>query len=157
MSEVRLVPRFLALPVLALLIAGCAANNDSTPDTKPVTLRGNPCATGKAKVSKQEPIVCVDDSARTLVVFPDPVVVHNVKESDRTTPVTVQWLTRSGTGDVQVQIEPGCVDKKSCDGRGKCSAETVPGARKKCKYDVWITGGRHDRLDPTLDVNGCCD
>lgn len=152
MSEVRLVPRFLALPALALLIAGCAAR----PDPGPNPLRANPCATGKAPVSKQEPIVCVDDSARTLVVFPDPVVVHNVKESDRKTPVTVQWLTRSGAGDVQVRIEPGCVDKKSCDGRGKCTAETVPGAKKKCKYDVWITGGRHDRLDPTVDLGECC-
>jgi hypothetical protein len=147
-----MVPRLLALPALALLIAGCAVR----PDPGPNPLRANPCATGKAPMSKQEPIVCVDDSARTLVVFPDPVVVHNVKESDRTTPVTVQWLTRSGTGDVQVRIEPGCVDKKSCDGRGKCTAETVPGAKKKCKYDVWITGGRHDRLDPTLDVGECC-
>jgi hypothetical protein len=152
MSEVRLVPRFLALPALALLIAGCAVR----PDPGPNPLRANPCATGRAPVSKQAPIVCVDDSARTLVVFPDPVVVHNVKESDRTTPVTVQWLTRSGTGDVQVLIEPGCLDKKSCDGRGKCKAETVPGAKRQCKYDVWITGGGHDRLDPEVQIEPCC-
>ena len=158
MSEVRLVPRLLALLVATLLIAGCAANNPTRSganNSEPVG--DNPCATGKATgSSKQAPIVCVDDSARTLVVFPDPVVVHNVKESDRTTPVTVQWLTRSGAGDVQVRIEPGCVDKKSCDGKGKCTAETVPGAKKRCKYDVWITGGAHDRLDPTVDVGECC-
>lgn len=159
MSEVRLVPRLLALLVATLLIAACAANNNAArsgaANSGPVD--ANPCATGKATGStKQAPIVCVDDSARTLVVFPDPVVVHNVKASDRKTPVTVQWLTKSGTGDVQVLIQPGCLDKKSCDGKGKCTAETVPGAEKKCKYDVWITGGGHDRLDPEVDIQPCC-
>ncbi len=156
MSEVRMVPRLLVLLVATLLIAGCAANN-SSPDTKPVPLRANPCASGAPPMNKQAPIVCIDDSARKLVVSPDPVVVHDVSASDRKTPVGVQWFTKSGTGDVQVAIEPGCVDKKSCNGNGKCAAETVPGAKKRCKYDVWITGGAHDRLDPTVVVDPCCD
>lgn len=95
-------------------------------------------------------------SARTLVVSPDPVRVHDVDSSDRTKPVSVQWFTKSGTGDVRVRIDPGCVDKKACDGKGKCAAETVPGAKKECKYDVWITGGGHDKLDPTVVVEACC-
>lgn len=151
MSEVRPVPRFVALVGSAILIAVCATR---APGAKP--LRVNPCESGKAKENKQAPIVCVDDSARTLVVSPDPVVMHEVKSSDRKTPVTVQWLTKSGTGDVQIRIDPGCVDKKACDGKGKCSAETVPGPKRECKYDVWITGGGHDRLDPTVVVDACC-
>ncbi len=159
MSEVRLVPRLLTLLVAALLIAGCASksggSSSGSSSSEPATLL-NPCASGTPAKNKQAPIVCIDDSARTLVVTPDPVEVHDVNASDRKTPVSVQWFTKSGTGDVHVLIEPGCVAKKSCDGRGKCKAETVPGARKKCKYDVWIIGGKHDRLDPTVDVGGCC-
>lgn len=152
MSEVRMVPRLFVLPMVALLIAGCAAHN--APDQRP--LRANPCASGVPPKSKQAPIVCIDDSARTLVVFPDPVVMDDVNASDRRRPVTVQWFTKSGTGDVQVRIDPGCVDKKACDGKGKCTAETVPGPKRECKYDVWITGGGHDKLDPTVVVDACC-
>jgi hypothetical protein len=152
MSEVRLVPRLLVLLVAVLLIAGCAAR--MTPN--PTSLRANPCASGTPPMNKQAPIVCIDDSARTLVVSPDPVMMHDVNASDRKSPVPVQWFTKSGTGDVHVRIDPGCVDKQACDGRGKCAAETVPGARKTCKYDVWITGGKHDKLDPLVIVGGCC-
>jgi hypothetical protein len=152
-----MVPRLLALLVATLLIAGCAANHpDNGGASNSMPLRGNPCASGAPPMNKQAPIVCIDDSARKLVVSPDPVVVHDVSASDRKTPVGVQWFTKSGTGDVQVSIEPGCVDKKSCNGNGKCAAETVPGAKKRCKYDVWITGGAHDRLDPTVVVDPCC-
>jgi hypothetical protein len=153
MSEVRMVPRLLTLLVATLLIAGCASYSSAS---RPIPLRANPCASGAPPMNKQAPIVCIDDSARTLVVSPDPVVVHDVKASDRRTPVSVQWFTKSGTGDVQVAIQPGCVDGKSCNGNGKCAAETVPGAKKACKYDVWITGGNHDRLDPTVVVDACC-
>ena len=158
MSEVRMVPRLLALLVATLLIAGCAATPaDNSGASSSMPLRANPCASGAPPMNKQAPIVCIDDSSRKLVVSPDPVVVHDVSVSDRKTPVGVQWFTKSGTGDVQVAIEPGCVDKKSCNGNGKCTAETVPGAKKRCKYDVWITGGAHDRLDPTVVVDPCCD
>jgi hypothetical protein len=149
-----MVPRLLALLVATLLIAGCAAAYDSAPEQKP--LRANPCASGTPAMNKQAPIVCIDDSARKLVVSPDPVIVHDVNAMDRKKPVAVEWYTKSGSGDVQVSIEPGCVDKKACDGKGKCAAETVPGAKKQCKYDVWITGGRHDKLDPTVIVDPCC-
>lgn len=154
MSEVRLVPRLLMVLVAVVLIAGCAAR--PMPDPSPSPFRANPCANGKAVSTKQAPIVCVDDSARTLRVFPDPVVVHDVSASDRATPVTLQWFTTSGRGDVQLEIEPGCVANVRCNGRGHCTAQTVAGARKQCKYDVWITGGEHDRLDPTVVVDGCC-
>lgn len=161
MLEVRLAPRFFVLLVAALLISACAYRQASAPTPGPgsaPSLRaGNPCASGaKPAVSKQAPIVCIDDSARTLVVFPDPVVIHDVKASDRSSPVPVQWFTTSGIGDVHVEVQPGCIDKKTCDGSGKCWAETVPGARKSCKYDVWVTDGKHDRLDPTVVVEGCC-
>jgi hypothetical protein len=153
MSEVRMVPRLLALLVATLLIAGCAASNNVP---APMPLVANPCAHGTPPMNKQAPIVCIDDSARKLVVSPDPVIVHDVNASDRKTAVAVEWYTKSGTGDVHVRIDPGCVDKQSCNGNGKCAAETVPGAKKACKYDVWITGGGHDKLDPTVIVDPCC-
>jgi hypothetical protein len=40
--------------------------------------------------------------------------------------------------------------------RGHCWARTIPGAGKTCKYDVWITGDQHDRLDPTIIIQPCC-
>jgi hypothetical protein len=53
-------------------------------------------------------------------------------------------------------VEPGCVGDVRCDGRGHCSARAVAGAARSCKYDVWINGGDHDRLDPTIVISPCC-
>lgn len=152
MSEVRLVPRYVVLFASALLIAVCAARL-----APPKPIAANPCATGKAAENKQAPIVCIDDSARTLVAYPDPVIVNDVLEKDHKTPVTVQWFTKSGKGDVEVRVEPGCFKKKECNKAGKCWAETEPGSKARCKYDVWIEGDtKHDRLDPVVVITTCC-
>jgi hypothetical protein len=154
-----MVPRLLALLVATLLIAGCAANNaSSTGASSSMPLRANPCASGAPPMNKQAPIVCVDDTQRTLAVFPEPIHVHDGKSEDRSKPVPIQWYTKSGTGDVHVQMGPACesVKVKGCSGGGKCEAETTPGKMAPCKYDVWITGGKHDRLDPTIIIDPCC-
>jgi hypothetical protein len=147
---------FLLLP--PILIAGCASRGATdTQPGGPGIMRGSPCATSPAgETSRQAPIVCVDDSARTLSVRPDPIVVHDVLEGDRSSPVVLQWFTTSGTGDLQVEVEPGCVESVRCDGRGHCTARSVPRASRSCKYDVWINGGNHDRLDPTIIISPCC-
>jgi hypothetical protein len=151
--SVRTVTRGVALLSAALVLAGCAAHR--TPD--PTYLRGNPCASGRVAENRQAPIVCIDDSARTLVAYPDPVFVHDVMEGDRTTPVTVQWLTKSGRGNVQVEMQSGCIEKKECNRAGKCTAKAIKGANKRCKYDVWIEGDDdHDRLDPVVVITTCC-
>jgi hypothetical protein len=165
MSEVRLVPRFVVLYAAALLIGACA-RSATAPAPTPDPARGtglrpfasNPCATGHPAANKQAPIVCIDDSNRTLVADPDRVFVHDVKSDDMRSPVPIQWYTKSGTGDVHVKMAPGCtaVNVKTCNGNGKCEAETTPGAKTECKYDVWITGGKHDKLDPTVVVDSCC-
>ena len=156
MSEVRQVPRLLMVLAGTLVIAGCAARPMMKPG--PMPLRSGPC--GKPPSTRQAPIVCIDDSARTLKVTPDPVDAHDADESDRTrkTPVKMQWFTTSGTGDVRLEIEPGCVANVKCHGNGHCTADTVPvsGTQKRCKYDVWIEGGNHDRLDPTIVIDPCC-
>lgn len=154
------MPQVLRIPVLftaTLLIAACAANPDR-PALGGGNLIVNPCTTGKAAASsRQNPVVCIDDSARTLVAYPDPIEVHDVNASDRSLPVEVKWYTKSGAGNVQVAIEPGCVTDQSCDGRGKCKAKTVKGGKTRCKYDVWIAGDpSHDRLDPTVVITPCC-
>lgn len=156
MSVVRLVARLIVLSAFVLLISGCAR---PMPAPKPIRpFDSNPCATGHPPASKQAPIVCIDDSNRTLVAHPDRVFVHDVKAADRTSPVQIQWYTTSGTGDVHVKMAEGCraVNLKACNGKGKCEAETVPGTTTECKYDVWITGGKHDLLDPTVVVDSCC-
>ncbi|HYH08882.1 MAG TPA: hypothetical protein VEK11_17650 [Thermoanaerobaculia bacterium] len=151
MSMVRLLPRVLVLLVLPFAIAGCASQaGGSTP------MRGNPCTSGNGSDNRQAPIVCVDDSNRVLSVWPEPVTVHDVLKEDMRTPVMVHWFTRSGGGDLQLEIEPGCVARHQCDGRGHCWARSMPGSKSSCKYDVWINGGNHDRLDPTIVITGCC-
>ncbi len=158
MSVVRLVTRLIVLSAFALLISGCARAYPD-PNTNPIRpLVANPCANGHPPANKQQPIVCIDDSNRTLAAHPDRVFVHDVKSDDRTKPVPIQWYTTSGTGNVQVKMESGCraVKLKACNGNGKCEAETVPGTTTECKYDVWITGGKHDLLDPTVVIDACC-
>lgn len=159
MSVVRLVSRLLILCVVTLMIGACA--RPATPNRGPgsTNLVTNPCATGSATTStKQEPIVCIDDSARTLVAIPDRIHVHESKKENRSLPVQIQWYTKSGTGDVHVRMEPSCTALlvKTCNGNGKCEAETKPGVTTECKYDVWITGGKHDLLDPEVVVDPCC-
>jgi hypothetical protein len=156
MSVVRLVARLFVLSAFALLMNRCA---HPAPDPNPIRpLADNPCAKGTPAASKQAPIVCIDDTNRKLVARPDRVFVHDVKADDATKPVSIQWYTTSGTGDVKVKMAPGCtaVNVKNCNGNGKCEAETVPGSRTECKYDVWITGDKHELLDPTVVVDACC-
>jgi len=140
--------RSLGVMVLFVL-AGCAANQQSAG-----TRAG--CGDGAGSANRQAPIVCVDDSARTLSVSPDPVTLHDVSSSDRRTPVVLHWYTRSGGGDLQVEVEPGCLSEVRCDGNGHCMARSQPGSTSRCKYDVWINGGNHDRLDPTIVITPCC-
>jgi hypothetical protein len=147
------VPRSLVLLAVAFVIAGCASHNNSTGNEP---LRGNPCLAGKGSDNRQAPIVCVDDSARVLSVWPEPVTVHDVLATDRTSPVVVHWFTKSGEGDLRVEMEPGCVNPIQCDKQGHCWTRSVPGAKNRCKYDVWIENSDHERLDPTLVVTPCC-
>lgn len=156
MSVVRLVPRLIVLSAFVLLISSCARPMPGPNPIRP--FEGNPCEKGTPPANKQAPIVCIDDSNRTLVAHPDRVFVHDVNSGDRTSPVKIQWYTTSGSGDVHVKMADSCraVKLKGCNGKGKCDAETVPGVTTECKYDVWITGGKHDLLDPTVVVDGCC-
>ncbi|HEY0156527.1 MAG TPA: hypothetical protein VGF28_04465 [Thermoanaerobaculia bacterium] len=150
--------RIAFLLLTPVWIAGCAARGGTDTGPAPGIMRHSPCAANpKGETNRQAPIVCVDDSARTLTVSPEPVFVHDVLEGDRRSPVMLHWYTTSGTGDLRVEIEPGCVEAQRCDGNGHCSARTRPGSNKQqCKYDVWINGGKHDRLDPTIIISPCC-
>lgn len=155
MSQPGSLPRLLLAGLATLWIEGCATQS-ATDAPGTAFDRATVCRDGAGENNRQAPIVCVDDSARTLSVAPEPIVMHDVLASDRTTPVAVHWFTRSGGGDLRIDIERGCVGRVQCDGRGHCFARTLPGARKQCKYDVWIRGDKHDRLDPTLVVDPCC-
>jgi hypothetical protein len=152
MSLAGRMSRVVLLLVTMVWIAGCAGQGGG-----PTVSGGSPCANGNGSENRQAPIVCVDDSQRTLSVSPEPVHVHDSLESNGTQPVIVHWFTKSGGGDLRIEIEPGCVIRESCDGRGHCWARSVPGKdRRECKYDVWINGGQHDRLDPTVVIQPCC-
>lgn len=148
------VRRHLVFVGALLCIASCAVR--PTDDSGRPIDRASVCRDGAGDANRQAPIVCVDDSGRTLSVSPEPVVIHDVRASDRRTPVTVHWFTTSGRGDLNVEIEKGCVADVKCDRRGHCSARTIPGSTSQCKYDVWITGPNHERLDPTVVISSCC-
>jgi len=152
MSEVRVLLRFFILLVFTVVVVcGCAQRNAVTP------LRaggGGPCGGGKGVSDRQAPIVCVDDLGATLSVDPDPIVLHD-KLRGGGNPVTLQWFTRSGGNDLQLEIEPGCVSEVKCDGKGHCTAKSRDiDSETKCKYVVWTD--KHPRLDPDIVVTPCC-
>ena len=150
MSEVRLPLRVCILLSAAVLIGTCRSADDRS------IIGGGPCSTMAGDANRNAPIVCVDDSSRLLKVSHETIVAHHVAASDKK-PVVVQWFTKSGGGDLQIDIRPGCVTDLKCDGRGHCKAKTVPVDKEtRCKYDVWITGDKHDRLDPDVVVVPCC-
>jgi hypothetical protein len=96
----------------------------------------------------------VDDTGDTLSVSPDPIVLHD-KMKGGSAPVTMQWFTRSGGGNLQIEIEDGCVTDVKCDGKGHCTAKSRDiDADTKCKYDVWTD--TKPRLDPDLIITPCC-
>ncbi len=151
--------RIVFLLLTPVWIAGCASRGgtDTQPGPPPGIMRSSPCRENpQGETNRQAPIICVDDSARTLTVSPDPVVLHDVLEADRSSPVVLHWFTTSGTGDLQLEIDPGCVEAQRCDGNGHCTARSRPRSTQRCKYDVWINGGNHERLDPTIIISPCC-
>jgi hypothetical protein len=147
--------RSLLIPLVAVVVCGCVRSAQPVPVVGPGG-GGSPCASGAPKEhDRSAPIVCVDDSGATLRVSPDPVVVHDVGAST-SAPVVLQWFTHSGTGNLQLEIAPGCVTDLQCNGRGHCTAKTrnITGADVRCKYDVWTD--THPRLDPDIIVTECC-
>lgn len=157
MSLAGRMSRVVLLLVTPIWIAGCAASRQADSHINQGGSGGSPCSNGNGSENRQAPIVCVDDSQRTLSVSPEPIHVHDVLATGGGQPVILHWYTKSGTGDLQVEIQPGCVVREMCDGRGHCWARSVPGKeRRECKYDVWINGGQHERLDPTVVIQPCC-
>lgn len=151
MSEVRVLLRFFVLLVLTVVVCGCAQRAALTPSRGG---GGGPCGGGKGISDRQAPIVCVDDTGATLSVDPDPIVLHNKMKSDGK-PVTLQWFTRSGSNNLYVEIEPGCLTEVKCNGKGHCTAKSRDlAAETRCKYDVWTD--KHPRLDPDVVVTPCC-
>lgn len=155
MSVVRRVPRLILVCVCAVFLATCARPSTDPPGPSPLMV--NPCEKGMPKLDKQAPIVCIDDSARTLVAKPDRIVIHESRKGAPTEPVAIQWYTTSGTGDLHVKMDSSCdAVREKGHGTGKYEMTTVPGKKRECKYDVWITGPDHDRLDPTVVIDACC-
>lgn len=147
MFETRLL-RCVVLVVTTVVLAACAHRAAVAP------LEGNPCADGKGSGDRQAPIVCVEDTGPTLSVSPDPIVIDDRKK-EGSEPVTMQWFTRSGRGDLQIAIEDGCLTELKCSGNGQCVAKTRDvDAQVKCKYDVWTK--THPRLDPDIILTPCC-
>lgn len=143
---------------IVLFLCSCAAQQATPGGSGTTALRGagNPCADRAGTTDRNAPIVCVDDTGSTLTVSPDPIRAHDVGAADRL-PVVIHWHTVSGTNDLRLEIEPGCVTNTNCDGNGHCMARTTPRGdrtQKRCKYDVWTD--KHPRLDPDIIIEPCC-
>lgn len=146
MSIFRHGSRVLLVFAVVTLMSGCSSWINHTTTV-------GPCAGGGGSSNRQAPIVCVDDSGPVLSVNPDPVTAHDVKKGTRQ-PVTVRWATVSGE-DLTVEMKDvGCVQNMNCSAPGACTAVTIPGAVKSCKYDVWTTPQK--RLDPIIIITTCC-
>jgi hypothetical protein len=164
MSEVFrfLRPRnpFVLLAVMFLSLT-CAMQQPDPESTSPAPpgLSGNPCLGGTGTKDNDRPIVCVDDSASELQVYPDPVRIHDVMSDNRSTPAAIQWFTKSGKGELEVRFrDSGCVRNVVCTGN-RCNAVAArklgrTGEEVRCKYDVLLSG--HPTLDPETVLTGCC-
>lgn len=154
MSEVRILLRWILLITAGLVLTTCSASKSGVaPSGDGGRQLANPCSSGKGKADRNAPIICVDDTAATLSVSPDSVTVHSVGATDRQ-PVMIHWWTRSGSKELSLEIQPGCVTDLTCRG-GHCMARTLPvKERTRCKYDVWTD--KHPRLDPDIVVDPCC-
>lgn len=159
MNRIRV---FLVLLIAALFIAGCARMQPSSPSPagpSPSNAAPSFVAGGcRAVKNADAPIVCIDDSATTLRVDPDPFRIHETPSPAGTAPPTVQFFTMSGKGDLRVVFKDNeCVRNVTCAG-GRCTAiasKLDPGeTEQRCKYDVQLTG--HPTLDPDGILIGCC-
>lgn len=104
--------------------------------------------------------MCVDDTGATLQVSPDTVYAWDTHPQDKG-PVTILWFTATGAGNLQIKPDSDeCMKNVWCSpSTGHCRATTRPLEGKgeaRCKYDVWIEGGRQPRLDPYVIVQPCC-
>jgi hypothetical protein len=150
----------LVLLAATLLIAACAPV-DPEPDPAPPGLTGpaGPCRDNpRGERNNDAPVICVDDSADTLSVSPDPFLLHERPRSGANISPAVQWFTRSGKGALHIRFKnEDCVRNMVCNG-GHCTAVAArlnPGeTERRCKYDVELRG--HPPLDPEGILVGCC-
>lgn len=157
MSKVPL--RSFAVLVVVLMMCTCAP----APDVNPIAPVSDCGSTGRGSSDHNSPVVCVDGSTSAITVHPDSVRVWNVASSDRRTPPTIQWLARSGRGNLQITMkDAGCVETPRCTGKGQCGAKVIAGLTtsaaegseiKRCRYTVTLDGRV---LDPDTVIVSCC-
>lgn len=152
--------RSFAVLFIVFSIAGCRSH-----DLNPIVPRAaSACAsTGEGSPNRNTPVVCVAKGADAVTVQPESVHVWNVLSTDRRTPPTLQWITRSGGGNLQITFkDSGCVDTPVCNGKGHCGAKVITGLGataaagaeiKRCRYTITLDGLV---LDPDTVIVGCC-
>lgn len=154
MSEMRLVPRCLAVAVFAAIITACSSSHHSQDHGS-----GRPVCPG-AVDDRQGPVICVDDTGSALTFLPDPAVIHDVKHDDANAAVPIRWFVRTPGRKLEVEmVDPDCVDAPTCAGP-QCMSQSRKGQKdpKICKYNVWVDRGEADEMyrDPTVIITGCC-
>jgi hypothetical protein len=154
MVQLRSLLRFAALLGSAVILSTCAHSNTNPPSPG----GGNAgfvgaCGSVTASANRDAPIVCIDDTGSALTVSPDPIRV-NQTHSTTHAPVVLQWHTKSGN-DVQIEMEPGCVEPVKCT-KGHCTTKAMPtsGSETRCKYSIEMSG--HPKLDPDVIIIPCC-
>ena len=132
-----------------LLLLACAPSNVDR------MAPPNNCARGNGTANKAQPVVCVSDTGAGLAVDPESIELWDVTPADKTKPVMIHWVTRSGKGDLQIRMkEEGCVEKIQCNKNGHCHAKAIDvTGSKRCTYGITLDG---KELDPDVIVTDCC-
>jgi hypothetical protein len=156
--------RSLLIVCLLFAFAGCQATDPSTgtgPTVQPsrggtTAVPPNDCSRGAATMNKERPVICVENAAPGLRITPDSMEAWDVLPADRTAPVMIHWVTRSGGGDLRIDFKDGgCVETPQCNGRGHCQAKTINinDPQKRCRYGVTLDGVV---VDPEVVITNCC-
>ena len=143
------------LSFMLLTAVGCASWHDKI---EPVGQAGGPDVCSGSP-SPYAPIVCVDDSLKTLPTDPETIHVINLPHGKR--PTVLNWFTVSGTNNLSVtfnQGNAGCfVKSPECHG-SHCMAVIYQDAavHLQCKYTVKLLNKRDYINDPVVEIDACC-
>lgn len=128
----------------------------------PVPPLGAGCTAGVNR--PDAPIVCINDLGTELSAHPETITVYDRDPKKQGLPMVILFLTKSGTGTVQIIPRTGnCIEQPAehhCPpDSGVCRVHmlrrnpTDP-KTETCKYDVVMKG--FEPLDPYIVASTCC-
>ncbi|HEX7705282.1 MAG TPA: hypothetical protein VF701_02390 [Thermoanaerobaculia bacterium] len=141
------------LAIVALMLSACGSTNQTL---------SNPCSDGVGKGDRKGRIVCIDDTGTgSLKTHPEPVEVWERTRKWFGSPVKIDWYTVSGTGSVQIDVQPATcvtVTNRAAPGHAFARTRAVPSGKSEetCKYTVTIPDSAFPPFDPDIVIIRCC-